>query len=77
MRIIVQRAKCQGHARCAAKAPDIFKGYILPGDIEITAGEYLLATRGAQSCPESALEVDCEPAAQPQPNLSQKSVRRA
>ncbi|MER9069766.1 ferredoxin [Mesorhizobium sp. M0902] len=34
MRIIVQNAKCQGHARCAVQAPDIFKlddeGYILP-----------------------------------------------
>ncbi|WJI74694.1 MULTISPECIES: ferredoxin [unclassified Mesorhizobium] len=61
MRIIVQKAKCQGHARCAAQAPDIFKldndGYILPGDIEVAEGEELAASRGARSCPERALEL--------------------
>ncbi|MER8956126.1 ferredoxin [Mesorhizobium sp. M0833] len=61
MRIIVQKAKCQGHARCAAQAPDIFKlddeGYILPGDIEVAKGEELSASRGARSCPERALEL--------------------
>ncbi|MES0056543.1 MULTISPECIES: ferredoxin [unclassified Mesorhizobium] len=61
MRIIVQKAKCQGHARCAAQAPDIFKldndGYILPGDIEVAEGEELPALRGARSCPERALEL--------------------
>ncbi|MER9663335.1 ferredoxin [Mesorhizobium sp. M0159] len=61
MRIIVQKAKCQGHARCAAQAPDIFKlddeGYILPGDIEVAKGEELPASRGARCCPERALEL--------------------
>lgn len=63
MRIIVQKAKCQGHARCAAQAPHIFKlddeGYILPGDIEVAEGEELSASRGARSCPERALELTC------------------
>ncbi|MER8836809.1 ferredoxin [Mesorhizobium sp. M0909] len=67
MRIIVQNAKCQGHARCAAQAPDIFKlddeGYILPGDIEVAEGEELRASQGARSCPERALELDRTPAA--------------
>ncbi|MER8714234.1 ferredoxin [Mesorhizobium sp. M1295] len=67
MRITVQNAKCQGHARCAAQAPDIFKlddeGYILPGDIEVAEGEELPASRGARSCPERALELDLTPAA--------------
>ncbi|GLS32019.1 Ferredoxin [Mesorhizobium albiziae] len=66
MRIIVHNAKCQGHARCWAQAPDIFKlddeGYILPGDIKVAEGEELLATRGARSCPERALEIDRTPA---------------
>ncbi|RUU14019.1 ferredoxin [Mesorhizobium sp. USDA-HM6] len=65
MRIIVQNAKCQGHARCAAHAPHIFKlddaGYILPGNIEVGEEEELTASRGARSCPERALEVDREP----------------
>ncbi|MER8846961.1 ferredoxin [Mesorhizobium australicum] len=61
MRIIVQKAKCQGHARCAAQAPDIFKldddGYILLGDIEVAEGQELPASRGVRSCPERALEL--------------------
>ncbi|WP_085034636.1 ferredoxin [Ensifer aridi] len=63
MRIIVHSDKCQGHARCWAQAPDIFKlddeGYILPGDIEVAERDQLLASRGARSCPERALEIDC------------------
>ncbi|RDJ01944.1 ferredoxin [Rhizobium grahamii] len=63
MRIIVHNAKCQGHARCWAQAPDIFnlndEGYILPGDIDVEEKDELLASRGARSCPERALEIDC------------------
>lgn len=62
MRIIVHKAKCQGHARCWAQAPHIFvlddEGYILPGDIQVPEGEQPLASRGARSCPERALEID-------------------
>ncbi|MDK1378126.1 MULTISPECIES: ferredoxin [unclassified Sinorhizobium] len=62
MRIIVHNDKCQGHARCWAQAPDVFKldddGYILRGDIEVAERDELLATRGARSCPERALEID-------------------
>ncbi|WP_284284069.1 ferredoxin [Mesorhizobium amorphae] len=65
MRIIVQNSKCQGHARCAAQAPHIFKlddaGYILLGDIEVAKEEELPASRGARSCPEHALELDRAP----------------
>ncbi|WP_018240536.1 ferredoxin [Ensifer sp. BR816] len=63
MRIIVHKDKCQGHARCWALAPDVFKlddeGYILPGDVEVAERDELLASRGARSCPERALEIDC------------------
>ncbi|MGX9181689.1 ferredoxin [Mesorhizobium sp. BHbdii] len=62
MRIIVDKAKCQGHARCWAQAPDVFtlddEGYILPGDIKVAVGDEPLAARGARSCPERALEID-------------------
>ncbi|TCN27038.1 ferredoxin [Sinorhizobium americanum] len=62
MRIIVHKNKCQGHARCWAHAPDVFKlddeGYILPGDIEVAERDELLASRGARSCPERAVEID-------------------
>ncbi|AIC29937.1 MULTISPECIES: ferredoxin [Rhizobium] len=63
MRITVHSAKCQGHARCWAQAPDIFnlndEGYILPGAIDVEERDELLASRGARSCPERALEIDC------------------
>ena len=61
MKITVNHAICQGHARCAALAPNIFRlddnGYILPGDIEVAPGEEKLAARGARACPERALAV--------------------
>jgi ferredoxin len=53
---------CQGHARCAAIAPHIFKlddeGYILPGDIAVNPDDEALAVRGARACPERALTVE-------------------
>ncbi|QND69345.1 ferredoxin (plasmid) [Mesorhizobium sp. AR07] len=80
MRIIVHKHKCQGHARCSAQAPDIFKlddeGYILPGDIEVAEGKHLLASRGTRSCPERALELDATPAARAESDVIQPRGRR-
>jgi ferredoxin len=62
MRIKVREGACQGHARCAALAPDIFKlddvGFILPDDIEVPPGQEAIARRGARACPERALVVE-------------------
>ncbi len=62
MKIKVHNDICQGHARCAATAPDIFQldddGYILPGDIEVKPGDEDRASVGAKSCPECALEIE-------------------
>ena len=62
MKIKVHNDICQGHARCAATAPDIFRldddGYILPGDIEVKPGDEGRASVGAMSCPECALEIE-------------------
>ncbi|HYE49652.1 MAG TPA: ferredoxin [Azospirillaceae bacterium] len=59
MRIRVKPGTCQGHARCYALAPAIFRldeaGYILPGDIEVPEGQEELAQRGVRACPERAL----------------------
>jgi ferredoxin len=59
--IRVVPGKCQGHARCAAMAPDIFEldddGYIMPGDIVVAEKDAERAWRGAKSCPERALEI--------------------
>ncbi|AZO35935.1 ferredoxin [Mesorhizobium sp. M2A.F.Ca.ET.046.03.2.1] len=68
MRVVVHKARCQGHARCWARAPRVFKlddaGYILPGDIDVADGEQLLASKGVRACPEQALEVDEPPLTQ-------------
>lgn len=62
MRIRVLREKCQGHARCWARSPDIYElddeGYIVPGDLDIAPGLERAASMGAKSCPERALVID-------------------
>jgi len=61
MRILVDRARCAGHARCNAIAPDIFElddnGYIAMDSFDVKPGEEELARRGARACPERALQV--------------------
>lgn len=60
MKVKVLDGKCQGHARCAALAPHIYKldddGFIMPGVIDVPAGEEAIARRGLRACPERALE---------------------
>lgn len=60
MKVIVDREKCQGHARCWALAPEIFhldeEGYITPGDIDVPEGKEQIAGRAVRSCPERALQ---------------------
>ncbi len=62
MRIRVDRAKCQGHALCAAAAPDLFTldddGYSNVGEIDVPPGMEDLARRGALACPERAITTD-------------------
>lgn len=62
MKIKVREGACQGHARCAALAPDIFRlddvGFILPDDIEVPPEQEAIARRGARACPERALIIE-------------------
>lgn len=55
---------CQGHARCAAVAPHIFRlddeGFIRPEEIDVPPGEEALAQRGVRACPERALSLDTD-----------------
>jgi ferredoxin len=55
---------CQGHARCAAVAPQLFKldddGFIRPEDIEVRPEDEALARRGVRACPERALSFEAE-----------------
>jgi len=61
MKIKVDHTLCQGHARCQSLAPAIFvlddSGYIVPGDIDVPAGQEAQGRRGARACPERALIV--------------------
>jgi ferredoxin len=62
VKLIVDADKCQGHARCAALAPDVFelddlgnvatRSGIVPPDLEAQA------RLGAAACPERALTVE-------------------
>ena len=61
MKILVNRALCSGHARCASVAPDLFRlnddGYIDIDSFDVTPADEERAARGARSCPERALKV--------------------
>jgi ferredoxin len=63
MKVAIDQDKCQGHARCAIIAPDVFdvddlgKGYVLRdgGDVPEQFGAD--AHEAAFSCPESAISI--------------------
>jgi ferredoxin len=67
MKISIDRAKCSGHARCAAEAPELFSidenGYIATEGFDVPLGQEALASRGAEACPERIIRVVKEPAA--------------
>ena len=65
-RVTVDSAKCQGHNRCYAMAPRMFKvdefGYATPrGDGVLTPDTIELARRAVENCPERAIEIIEEP----------------
>jgi len=61
MKVILDRPKCVGHARCAAVAPDVYElddnGYLATE--EKAVGEELRpqAVRGMRACPERAITI--------------------
>jgi ferredoxin len=68
MRVVtIIEGACQGHARCATLAPEIFdldaEGYsvILQGREKIADGDeeaYELALLAVENCPEQAIRID-------------------
>ena len=61
MRIVIDKANCVGHARCAAIAPDLFaldaEGYIATEEFEVPEGQGAQAKRAARACPERVISV--------------------
>jgi ferredoxin len=61
MKVTIDTAKCVGHARCNALAPDVYAldddGYALPFDGEIPVELEAQARDGADACPERAITV--------------------
>lgn len=61
MKLSVDTAKCSGHARCYAVAPEVFDiddlGYAVPLDAEVSepVDEKIIA--GVAACPERAIHL--------------------
>ena len=59
MKIVVDKSRCSGHARCAATAPDLYvlddDGYVDITELEVPAGMEKQAQDGAAACPERAI----------------------
>lgn len=66
MRIEVDAERCQGHAMCVLKGPDIYElddsGYNRMAVVEVRKGLEEQARRGAGACPERAIRILEDPA---------------
>lgn len=62
VKVIVDTAKCVGHARCAAVAPDVFvlnaDGYNDTPEKEVPEELREQAKRGARACPERIIRIE-------------------
>jgi ferredoxin len=60
-RLHVERDRCQGHAQCAAVAPELFTlddlGYLALTDVELSDDARTAARRGVMACPERAISI--------------------
>lgn len=61
MKVVVDKNKCSGHARCAAVAPEFYvldaDGYLSITEKTVAAGMEDIARRGARACPERAITI--------------------
>jgi len=61
MRVVIDKDKCVGHARCNVVAGDLYPlddtGHIVIEGFEVSAGDETMALRGAKSCPERIITV--------------------
>ena len=61
MKVIIDKPRCAGHARCASVAPDLFEldedGYIASEGFDVPEGQEAIAGRGARACPERIITI--------------------
>jgi len=61
MKVMVDEYKCQGHALCAVKCPEVYvlndEGYNSMGTFEVVEGQEDKAKLGAACCPEEAISI--------------------
>jgi ferredoxin len=61
VKIVVDKNRCSGHARCAAAGPDLYElddfGYVALTELEVPAGMEKQAQDGAAACPERAITI--------------------
>ena len=59
MKVIIDTAKCAGHARCNAVAPEVYDlddaGYALPYEGDVPPELEDKAREGLEACPERAI----------------------
>ena len=68
MKIVVDKDKCSGHARCNASGPGIYEldelGYVALTELEVPVGMEGQARDGAAACPERAISLVESPSQQ-------------
>ena len=61
MKIVIDKVRCTGNARCWAIAPELYplddEGYISIEGFDVPPGQEDLARRAARACPERVIEV--------------------
>jgi len=61
MKVIIHKQRCVGHAVCSLAAPEVYKlnddGYNVMDPFEVPRGLEEKARKGAQACPELAIEI--------------------
>jgi ferredoxin len=62
MKITVIQGRCQGHAVCAAEAPDVFtfddEGFNVTEPVDVAPAQVDLVARAVDNCPERALRLE-------------------
>jgi ferredoxin len=60
-RVVVDRARCQGHARCWAESDELYRldddGYSAIAEVDVPGHLGDAARRGAAACPERAITI--------------------